>query len=582
MSRYVVVDTETTGLDAQQGRITWLAAAVVVDGAVTRRWSVRFGRVPGPRTDAAAVPPTFGDVAQQFTDLLNGGVLVAHNASFDVGFLKAEYRRAGLEMPRVPVLCTLRLARSLQLGVASYSLVDCCAVFGIAHERNHRADEDVEATAALLNRLLPLAVERGWNTTQALLDATAPADPDRELSFEIIIDIEGLLVERAGWRPDEEPFDEALTRYGAQLRAEREAAYRRMTPAHRQAHLLKDALPPGERRASAWRPVLDALEAAGCPEAADTWIEYGHAIEGPEANAKRAVRAFRRALEIKLVAPDTTRADVAGVVSGIGRTCAQADLTDLLIETYLEFGERLRTLPPCGDCGDPTSGCQAGRPCRTACLASRVAAAPFTEDYRYDTANRVKRIERRARAVLPLLATEPDSTPYVRAASQLAQVLATCRRTDDAMQTWNAMVAATAGLRLPVLADETYHLARALARTRHYDEALTILTPTIETARVQQRPTDFWRLADLAGAYLKATGHLTDAINLWYEAIDSGTTIADTFERLSHTLEQQGAHEAAVEVCETAWSRFTPDTRRSQYAEKIHQRGIRCRAQITT
>jgi hypothetical protein len=107
--------------------------------------------------------------------MLQDGVLVAHNAPFDVAFLAAEYKRAGLAMPEVPAICTLRLARRLGLEVASFSLADCCAHFGIPHQRRHRADEDVEATVQLLQQLLPLASARGWDSVDALADALAPA-----------------------------------------------------------------------------------------------------------------------------------------------------------------------------------------------------------------------------------------------------------------------------------------------------------------------------------------------------------------------------------------------------------------------
>ena len=85
----------------------------------------------------------FADVALRLTGMLQDGVLVAHNAPFDVAFLAAEYKRAGLAMPEVSAICTLRLARRLGLEVASLSLVDCCAHFGIPHQRRHRADEFV-------------------------------------------------------------------------------------------------------------------------------------------------------------------------------------------------------------------------------------------------------------------------------------------------------------------------------------------------------------------------------------------------------------------------------------------------------
>lgn len=150
MTRYVVFDTETTGIAPERDRVVWVAAAIVEDRNVTQRWSTFLDPGPNSRLRVAGIDlagqPTFADIALRLTDMLQDGVLVAHNAPFDVAFLVAEYKPGGSTMPEVPAICTLRLARRLGLEVASFSLVDCWAHFGIPHQRRHRADEDVEAT----------------------------------------------------------------------------------------------------------------------------------------------------------------------------------------------------------------------------------------------------------------------------------------------------------------------------------------------------------------------------------------------------------------------------------------------------
>jgi DNA polymerase III epsilon subunit-like protein len=298
--RYGVLDTETTGTVPDRDRVIWIAAAVLDEDTVIERWSTLLDPGPDGRLQAGGVElagqPTFADIEPRLTAMLRRGVLVAHNAPFDVSFLAAEYKRAGRAMPDVRALCTLRLAHRLELDVASLSLVDCCAHFGIVHQRRHRADEDVEATLQLLRQMLPLASTRGWSSVDALLEAIAPvARDDGELVFTIEVNLEELLakhlIEKAGWRPEEESAEDAWARYGRQLRAERDAAYARMEPDHRAAHEMKDALDADERRALAWLPVLQALEAARCPEVvAKTWVQYGRCIQGPKRNAKRALQ----------------------------------------------------------------------------------------------------------------------------------------------------------------------------------------------------------------------------------------------------------------------------------------------------
>jgi len=93
------------------------------------------------------------------------------------------------------------LARRLELEVASFSLVDCCAHFGISHQRRHRADEDVEATVQLLCQLLPLAAACGWDSVDALVDALAPTGGELVYTFEINLDdvLKSWLLEKARW-----------------------------------------------------------------------------------------------------------------------------------------------------------------------------------------------------------------------------------------------------------------------------------------------------------------------------------------------------------------------------------------------
>jgi DNA polymerase-3 subunit epsilon len=142
VTRYVILDAETTGTIPQRDRVVWIAVAVLEDGTVTERWSTLLDPGLGSRAQASGIDlagqPSFTDIEPRLTELLRGGVLVAHNAPFDVSFLTAEYKRAGIAMPEVPVICTMRLTHRLEIDVASLSLVDCCAHFGILHRRRCR------------------------------------------------------------------------------------------------------------------------------------------------------------------------------------------------------------------------------------------------------------------------------------------------------------------------------------------------------------------------------------------------------------------------------------------------------------
>jgi DNA polymerase-3 subunit epsilon len=103
---------------------------------------------------------------------LDGRVFVAHNADFDLGFIRHHAAACGVELPNLPVLCTLALSRSLDPGFErSHRLGDLCVQYGIALERAHDALEDALATAALLPYLI---AESGITDVETLLRAGAP------------------------------------------------------------------------------------------------------------------------------------------------------------------------------------------------------------------------------------------------------------------------------------------------------------------------------------------------------------------------------------------------------------------------
>jgi len=125
--RQVILDTETTGLEVQRGhRVIEIGCIELVQ---RRRTGREFHTYLNPDREidegARAVTgiadeflldkPRFGEIAREFLDFIDGAELIAHNASFDVGFLDAELARAGVEDPRIAaraqVLDTLVLAR---------------------------------------------------------------------------------------------------------------------------------------------------------------------------------------------------------------------------------------------------------------------------------------------------------------------------------------------------------------------------------------------------------------------------------------------------------------------------------------
>ena len=169
---FAVVDLETTGLfPGGHHRVIEVAVVHVSgDGVITGEWEtlVNPSRDLGPQhihgIAAADIldAPSFADIAPALVDLLAGRILVAHNASFDVGFLTAEFERLGYWFSVSP-MCTMRLAREFIPG-AGRSLADCCAAYDIVLENAHRASVDARATAELLAAYLDdVPMWDGWH-----------------------------------------------------------------------------------------------------------------------------------------------------------------------------------------------------------------------------------------------------------------------------------------------------------------------------------------------------------------------------------------------------------------------------------
>lgn len=176
---FAVVDVETTGSRASAGdRITEIAVVVQQGGRreVLFESLVNPGRPIPPAASAltgiddAAVrhAPGFGEVADLVLAALGGRVFVAHNARFDWAFVGAELKRTRDVVLDGPRLCTVRLSRRLVRGLASCALDSMTEFFGLENPARHRAAGDALVTAQLLERLIPLARERGARTVEHL------------------------------------------------------------------------------------------------------------------------------------------------------------------------------------------------------------------------------------------------------------------------------------------------------------------------------------------------------------------------------------------------------------------------------
>jgi DNA polymerase-3 subunit epsilon len=180
---FAVVDVETTGLSAGNGdRIVEIAivAATKTTMQLVYESLVNPERPVGEFTSSITQitdemvkdQPTFAEIADDVLAALAGRIFVAHNVSFDWGFVSRELRNARgltLEGPR---LCTVDLTRRYLKGLRRRNLDSVTEYFGIEIDERHRAAGDALATARVLQRLLDLAQDTGAKTVSDLRSRT--------------------------------------------------------------------------------------------------------------------------------------------------------------------------------------------------------------------------------------------------------------------------------------------------------------------------------------------------------------------------------------------------------------------------
>jgi DNA polymerase-3 subunit epsilon len=157
--RIACVDLETTGGHAGRDRVMEAGIVLLEDGEIVEEWSTLVNpevRIPhaiqqftGITEAMVADAPPFARVADDIAARVEGRLFVAHNARFDYGFLRGEFRRLGRRF-RAPVLCTVRLSRALTPGERGHNLDAVMARHGIACDARHRALGDARVLADFL------------------------------------------------------------------------------------------------------------------------------------------------------------------------------------------------------------------------------------------------------------------------------------------------------------------------------------------------------------------------------------------------------------------------------------------------
>lgn len=157
---FVVFDTETTGFSAKYDNIVEIGAVRIRNGEIVeeRTWLInpqrsiprRASNVHGIFTATVRNSPTFAEVYPEFLEFIGNSVLIAHNARFDIGMLRAEAERNHLEAPHNVVIDSLKLFRSWYPQASSYKLAALAGQLGIEGDGFHRGMADSRYAALIL------------------------------------------------------------------------------------------------------------------------------------------------------------------------------------------------------------------------------------------------------------------------------------------------------------------------------------------------------------------------------------------------------------------------------------------------
>ncbi|MEG2441162.1 MAG: PolC-type DNA polymerase III [Acetivibrio sp.] len=174
---YVVFDIETTGFGPVNDRIIEIGAVKVIKGKITDRFSTfinpdipipfRIEQLTGITDEMVLDAPMIDAVLPKFLEFCEGCVLVAHNASFDVGFINNKAGRMGIKTD-FTVIDTVGMARCLLPKLNKFKLHIVAKELGISLENHHRAVDDAQATAEIFLKFLEKLEEKEIHTLAQL------------------------------------------------------------------------------------------------------------------------------------------------------------------------------------------------------------------------------------------------------------------------------------------------------------------------------------------------------------------------------------------------------------------------------
>lgn len=180
---FVVFDLETTGIGAKSNQIIEIGAVKVKEKKIVDRFSQFVNpNMPIPYNitqltsiddSMVADAPDIDIVLPKFLGFCGDAVMVAHNASFDIGFIKQKARERGIKTD-FTVIDTVSMSRALLPELKKYKLDTVAKALGVSLENHHRAVDDAEATAEIFLRLIMRLDDKGIHNLKELNDFGVP------------------------------------------------------------------------------------------------------------------------------------------------------------------------------------------------------------------------------------------------------------------------------------------------------------------------------------------------------------------------------------------------------------------------
>ncbi|MBQ3513773.1 MAG: PolC-type DNA polymerase III [Lachnospiraceae bacterium] len=174
---YVVFDIETTGFSPVKNKIIEIGAVKVRNGVIVDKFShfvnpkepipPNIESLTGISDRMVIEEPTIEVILPEFLKFCEGSVLVAHNADFDVSFIREKSRELNLAFAPT-YLDTVLLSRFLITGISKYTLDSVAKYMGVKLTDHHRAVNDAQATAEIFVKFIPMLNSKGIETLDSL------------------------------------------------------------------------------------------------------------------------------------------------------------------------------------------------------------------------------------------------------------------------------------------------------------------------------------------------------------------------------------------------------------------------------